>query len=632
VHCSYIICKPLHLKAVSTFILILFSLSHPHRVDSELQIDSAFYTQYVDDSHDFLVEVTRLDSVAQIKGSEAQQILLQASIDKCRRAYKKIEYLFDYFNTKSNYRYINGGPLPKVNIDSKTSPIIPPLGLQRLDELIYSPDLGRDSVELRMLTARLSLDVQSLIESDPASTSFSAVQLIEALRSGVIRIFTLGLTGFDTPGSGHGLVEAATSLASMSSAINYVTVKTPTPQDSVLRQAIAELFGQGVDRLVGRDFATFDRMSYLKEVVNPLYESLHEWQILHGLGGKSHKTHAQNYHSTNLFDESFLNLNYFSQYSFLPLDHAKAAELGRALFYDTGMSKADDMSCASCHQPTRAFTDGEYKSLTNTHGQRTLRNAPSLVDVAYSTRFFWDMREYDLERQIGHVVQNELEFGLSFKQLSLKLATNEQYLAAFKEIYTGHAKQNISRRTISHAIAAYLNTLTSFNSEFDQYVRGETETYSASKINGFNLFMGKANCGTCHFAPVFNGSVPPYYDDSESEVLGVLESYDTLNPILDEDIGRSANGLRRDAFPHFKHSFKTVTVRNVELTAPYMHNGSIQNLEDLIDFYDRGGGVGMGVDVPTQTLSPDPLNLTDQEKVDLINFLKSLTDISGLNE
>ncbi len=620
------------MKALSTFVVLLLSLVLPNQVGSGLLIDSKFYSHYQADSQKFIAEVTKLDSLAQEVSIANKQPLLQVQVDECRAAYKKIEFLFDYFNTKANYRYINGGPLPKVNVESKEDPIIPPLGLQRLDELLYSSEPAADSIELRMLTTRLSDDVRSLIESDPGATSFSPVQLIEAMRSGIIRTFTLGLTGFDTPGSGNAISEAAISLGSMNHMFSYIKSTVPSSQDSLLRQQIVMLFDLGVERLAGQDFASFDRMAYLKQVINPLYERLYDWQLYHGLAEQGHKTHAHNYKSRNLFDESFLDRDYFSQYSFLPLEDDKAVALGRALFYDTRMSKTNEMSCATCHQPARAFTDGEPKSLTNTPGQRTLRNAPSLVDVAFSNRYFWDMREYDLERQIGHVVKNDLEFGLSFRQLSQKLALDDSYAASFEEIYTGHAKQPISRRTISHAIAAYLNTLTSFNSEFDQYVRGDTEAYSASAINGFNLFMGKANCGTCHFAPVFNGSVPPFYDDSESEVLGVLQTYDTLAPILDQDPGRSVNGLSSDAYPHFRHSFKTVTVRNAALTAPYMHNGSILSLEELIDFYDRGGGVGMGLDVPTQTLSPDPLDLTEQEKIDLINFLKSLTDISGLTD
>jgi cytochrome c peroxidase len=140
--------------------------------------------------------------------------------------------------------------------------------------------------------------------------------------------------------------------------------------------------------------------------------------------------------------------------------------------------------------------------------------------------------------------------------------------------------------------------------------------------------MGKAACGTCHFAPVFNGTVPPYFNDTEAEVLGVPESYDTLHPVLDHDLGRFDSGYPRDKAPFYKYAFKTVTVRNAAITAPYMHNGAIKSLEEVVDFYNRGGGAGMGLDVPHQTLPFDHLTLSEAEQKDLVAFMHALTSTS----
>jgi cytochrome c peroxidase len=158
----------------------------------------------------------------------------------------------------------------------------------------------------------------------------------------------------------------------------------------------------------------------------------------------------------------------------------------------------------------------------------------------------------------------------------------------------------------------------------------EKKDYPADAKAGFNLFMGKAACGTCHFAPVFNGNVPPFYIDAESEVLGVTMGLDSINPRLDDDFGRSKNGLQKEAFPHFNHSFKTVTVRNIALTAPYMHNGSFKTLEEVMEFYNLGGGVGMGLKIENQTLPSERLELSEKEKSQIISFLETLTDTSGL--
>jgi cytochrome c peroxidase len=153
-------------------------------------------------------------------------------------------------------------------------------------------------------------------------------------------------------------------------------------------------------------------------------------------------------------------------------------------------------------------------------------------------------------------------------------------------------------------------------------MRGDKTALSASQKRGFNLFMGKAACGTCHFAPVFNGLVPPNYITTEFEILGTPMNEDLEKPIADTDLGM----YNVFEIEQFKGAFKTPTVRNAAETAPYMHNGAFATLEKLIDFYDKGGGAGIGLNVPQQTLSPTPLNLTKEEKADLISFIEALTD------
>ena len=144
--------------------------------------------------------------------------------------------------------------------------------------------------------------------------------------------------------------------------------------------------------------------------------------------------------------------------------------------------------------------------------------------------------------------------------------------------------------------------------------------------------MGKAACGTCHFAPTFAGLVPPHFKESEGEVLGVPATIDTINPKLDTDLGRFDNGRMKERADHMRNAFKTVTVRNVALTGPYMHNGVYSTLEEVVDFYNRGGGLGLGLDVPNQTLSGDALDLTQGDIKDLVIFMETLTDTTGLTQ
>jgi len=140
---------------------------------------------------------------------------------------------------------------------------------------------------------------------------------------------------------------------------------------------------------------------------------------------------------------------------------------------------------------------------------------------------------------------------------------------------------------------------------------------------GFTLFMGKAGCGTCHFAPLFSGNTPPRYMASDVEVIGTTSSPLT-HTTLDADSGRA----RIDGLPNHVRAFKTPSLRNSALTAPYMHNGAFRTLDDVLLFYDRGGGSGAGADVPNQTLSSDSLHLSASERRAIVSFMKTLTDTS----
>ncbi len=164
------------------------------------------------------------------------------------------------------------------------------------------------------------------------------------------------------------------------------------------------------------------------------------------------------------------------------------------------------------------------------------------------------------------------------------------------------------------------------NSRFDKSISGRFDELSNDEKAGFNIFMGKAQCGSCHFLPLFNGLLPPNYVETEWESIGVPERSNSTIKKLDSDIGRY--GIIPAEI--FKHSFKTPTLRNIALTSPYMHNGAFNTLDEVIDFYDRGGGKALGYVVENQTLSDRPLNLSTKEKFQLKSFLESLTDTIGL--
>ena len=177
-------------------------------------------------------------------------------------------------------------------------------------------------------------------------------------------------------------------------------------------------------------------------------------------------------------------------------------------------------------------------------------------------------------------------------------------------------------KKIATAIAAYERSLPVMTSSFDAYMAGNKKALRGNAVQGFNLFMGKAQCGTCHFAPLFNSLLPPTYNRTELESLGMTTSANFKRPLPDTDSGRYG------VFPieFYIGTFKTPTIRNSAKTAPYMHNGAFQTLEQVIEFYNKGGGAGLGLYSRYQTLPEKPLNLTTREKASLIAFLHSLTD------
>lgn len=301
-------------------------------------------------------------------------------------------------------------------------------------------------------------------------------------------------------------------------------------------------------------------------------------------------------------------------------------ELGRILFFDPVLSGNLQRSCASCHIPEKAFSDGLEKSVGFGGDHQVARNAPSLVNVALQNNYFWDGRVNYLEEQVETVAQNAEEMHGNLHAAAMRVKGSREYDALFARAFPAEADSGINASGIRRAIAAYERSLLAFNSRFDRYIRKQGNTLNKDEISGFNLFMGKAACGTCHFMPLFSGMVPPLYTESEWEILGVPALADSLQPAVDSDQGRY---LAKNINLH-KGAFKTPGIRNIALTAPYMHNGVYQTLEEVLAFYNRGGGAGAGENIPYQTLPSDPLELTAEEQQQIIAFMRSLTDYKDL--
>lgn len=534
-----------------------------------------------------------------------------------RTSFKKIEFLLEYLDPLYVKEWINGAPLPKLDKSAPGLVIIEPKGLQVVDEMMY--EKKPDRVELHHKLNEMLVQINHLNGDIYVNDRI----VFEALRVELIRLSFLGLTGFDTPGSSAGMQDAKTVWGKIADVLPlYTSHSFPSCAQ------IHVLLSKGEKELLEKDF---DYLHFIRNTANPLFKNILLLQKDLGIetiyesttGGKF----ALNYTADNLFAPDLLNASYYLQ---LPseLNTPSLISLGKLLFYDPVLSADGERACAGCHRPELAFSDGKSKSIGAKQTGTVDRNSPGLINAIYSERFFHDLRADALEDQMEHVVVSEKEFNTTIFDISNKLNQSSTYRKLFSSCFPEYPNP-VNKITIGFAMAAYVQSLRGFNSPVDRYLRGETDTLSLAVKRGFNLFMGKAACGTCHFAPVFNGTVPPLYNDSESEVLGVPENPYARALTLDKDPGRAAAKLKENA-DFYLHSFKTPTVRNIALTAPYMHNGAYQSLKDVMDFYNKGGGRGLGLVVPHQTLSDEPLNLSKKEISDIIAFMEALTDTSRL--
>jgi len=366
------------------------------------------------------------------------------------------------------------------------------------------------------------------------------------------------------------------------------------------------------------DFATFDRAEFILKYCNALTIGISDLQRDLKLVPLKYNR-LLNQDAKTLFDTNAFNVNAYSP-DMSSFATTQKIALGKKLFYDPMLSGNGKRSCASCHQPGRAFTDGLVKNIQFGSGGKLARNTPTLINAALQAGQFYDLRVNSLENQAHDVVQNALEMYGSIIASAQTLWKDSIYKMLFLTAFPKGDRTSIDTSEVMNAIGSYVRSLTFLNSRFDQYMRGDREAITTDERNGFNLFMGKAKCATCHYPPLFNGTFPPRYMKTEVEVIGVPESISENR--LDPDSGRY-NIIKS---PSLLHAFKIPTVRNVSLTGPYMHNGVFTTLEQVIDFYDKGGGSGLGLDVENQTLPADKLNLSAKEKGELIGFLKSLDD------
>lgn len=549
---------------------------------------------------------------------------LKYQFAQVRASYKQLEWFLAHIDPESA-QLINGPPLPRLDESLPSIMEIEPEGLQVMEEI-----LNEDVVDYPSLTYNIQklkqhiIDAKSMIQSVALSDRI----ILEAIRNNIMRIGTLGISGFDTPGFSDALKESAKSWESAGKALRYYiplfqrTSKLQSDSLKLLLQKGRKILS------ASRSFDAFDRWGFTKDYINPVYALIGSLHIQSGIEINtevSRKNRIIRYEAPTLYHTSAYDPYGYARNKYERPSQSKI-DLGAMLFRSTDLSKSGTMSCATCHDPQRAFMDGHAKSPGSVPHSFTDRNTPGLLNVALSPRYFHDSRTTFLEEQIEHVVSSSIEFNTDYFEISHRLSQNVKILETFKIAYPSESGP-INATTISSALSAYVRSLVSFETPVDSVLRGEKSVLLTGKNlqkvkNGFNLFMGKAACGTCHFPPSFSGLVPPHFTDMESEVLGV-PTHPTSKKI-DPDLGKG--GIYKYKSPIYAHAFKTPGLRNISRTAPYMHNGAYSTLQEVMDFYNLGGGIGLRIDVPNQTLPSEKLNLTKKEIAEIIAFMNALVE------
>ncbi len=592
-----------------------------------------------------LVGLTQLDSAlimldrVATGGDTSDTVAVRTAFDSARFAYKRIEFTVNGL-MPTVAKGLNGPPVAEMEDEESDRPVRPPGGLQVMEQLLLHATVP-DSIRRVAMEARIARSYLARAVQVASSYRYTDATVLDLLRRELASVAILGLGHFDAIDRDRGFRECAVALGAVRKALTAYRAdgmrSAPVAWaslDSALARAIAHTSEAATETKAETDSENAGparRLALLVDDIRPaalalagLRDALHVQVPISDDGWRAS--------APTPFELGAIDPASYAHASALSVTPARV-ELGHDLFFDKRLSRDETRSCDACHIPERAFSDGRATALllvprvrnSNRSDVTPPRNTPTLINSGVQPVQFSDGRVAFMEDQIASVIHNREEMDGDLAVAARRLSASAEDRAQFATAFGEAADSTVTPRRVQSAITAYLRTLTRLNAPFDRYVRGDRWAMSADAQRGYDVFMGKARCGTCHFAPTFGAAMPSRYLQVDYEVLGVP---DATQRKLDDDIGRervAGDSLHR-------RGFRTPVLRNVALTAPYMHNGTFRTLAQVITFYNNGGGQGMGFDVPNQTLPADSLHLTSTEQRQLIAFLGALTDTSATTQ
>lgn len=548
---------------------------------------------------------------------------IRTEINSCRTSMKEIDIWLRYLDPIS-YKRING-PLPvewETEVFEKFEKPYKREGAGLTLAYLYLDENKKEKEPLIKLI-KTSLNAVKVYKQDSLMLELrSSGNFYLCNRLFLLNLATIYTTGFECPDTERIVDELQVILIAVSKLNKVYNSSYPYTKlsSSYLRkfEALIEFV-----KSQPRDFSKFDHFSFVKDHVNPLFSMNQQFIREYNVKSKSYVDYSLTNESTSIFSKTLYNgqdaTGIFSKIED-PAALKEVEELGKLLFYDPILSGNNLRSCASCHAPSHFFTDTLQTAALQFNKKGFLaRNTPSLLNSNFNHLLMLDGMHTNLQNQAKAVITSSLEMGASEQEAVEKVMSCEEYAQRFVNLlkYTPGEKE-VSFDHICSALTLYYSKFSMYDSPFDDAINTRRDITPDVKF-GYNLFMSKAQCATCHFAPQFNGVKPPYVG-SEFEVLGVPE--DTTYKTVSKDKGRYFINPSIET----SSAFRTGTVRNAEKTKPYMHNGVFKTMDQLIDFYDCGGGAGRGLYVPNQTLSSDSLHLTKDEKKQLMAFISSLNE------
>lgn len=548
---------------------------------------------------------------------------IKAQIKIARSELKATDFWLRYLEPIA-YKKING-PLP-VEWETEV--------FEKFEKPYKREGAGLTLAELYLDEAEVNKDsLLNLVQSSiNVSATYSADSITTQLQTYhhfylCNRLFLLNLaaiytTGFECPDTARIIPELLNMLVATGNTyegFNISFTNTPIPLEYVMlyKKTIEFVRAQPVN------YSDFDHFDFIKNYINPLF-SINQYLIRqYRVSSKSFVDYALNKNNTSIFNKALYN-GQNPKGIFLRVDDEKALaeidKIGKLLYYDPILSGNNTRSCNSCHRATEYFTDTVNATPAEFAGKgRLARNAPSLINTKFNHLLMLDGKHISLQNQLKDVMFNPAEMGSSEEEVLKKVLSCKDYKNGFTRLlkYTPQ-ESTITLEHIVSAITFYYSKFSNYYAAFDEAMNND-KPLSENEKRGFNLFMSKAQCATCHFVPNFNGVKPPYVG-SEFEVLGVPA--DKRYSKISADKGRYELNNAYETM----NAIRTGSLRNAEYTRPYMHNGVFSTLEEVIDFYDTGGGIGNGLTVHNQTLSADSLHLSIDEKGLLLHFIRSLNE------